>query len=1623
MVTPAEQAPRLSTKPNYLSLEPRLPHEGGPFDDDCPARFFWLTPNHNNDHPDIKHIRILPTADEILCQKRPYMPTKDAHKGTQDRRGKARMLDVQFRHLRYDTLEPVIDACYHASQHLATTFKQPLPLDYEARQRTVRGTQYSLFRDARLEDSRFENDGIHLRLSFACPTRLRERQMLSSGHFESGMLMALIGLDSENTLSTAFLKVEMCQSTFSMKPITGNHLRASVVASFAEPSDTTTMRQTLYGLKGLLNEEKFVVVEFPKVLVAGFYWILKHLQLLNGSNAEIAFSDLIASSHTPHYQQIAPPAYSEAGNSPFDLSVLQETNQSKSRHPLQLEPGFMALVPVKQEAIIEDVCSSTTLDHGQATALCESLSRGLAFTQGPPGTGKTFLGVSLAKVILKHAPQKPILVACMTNHALDNFLGDLLKQGITKIARIGSGSKEEWTNKYTMPSIRQNFGKREKGCGEQMNIDEAHASVQALWTQGTTWCEALNTCTLTWATVADHLKTKYPYMFGDFSTYESPREQKVSDIRQARSKAGGYAFEHWCFGKDLIDTEEFSRNAGSFFGKHTADVCPAETSSELKSYSIDLSLHPRHIPVSYPYDYFGESVWSMPMGVRAAWITRWKSELGESSPVDKLIEIQRRYLEAKKTKQDFLNQSDAKCLANQEVIGLTTTACAKYWPMLKSLDLQTLICEEAGEVSEAQTITTLLPSIKHAIFIGDPLQLRPQVNQPNLSLETPYGAKYRLDESLFERMVMSRASGVRPLPASKLTLQRRMHPDVAELMRATLYPFLKDHLSTSHLPVAGLAHRTFWLDHQEPEDVPNSLAVSKKSYSNAFECAMVCELVRYLLNTNDFGSGEIAILVPYSQQLACLKEKLSGTCTCSIALSEKDKEDLMDMGLLDESEQSQFKTDVEVFPMVRLATIDGFQGEEAKVIILSTVRSNLQDRVGFLQTTNRINVACSRARNGFYIVGNSTLLRTIDMVDSDAHSPPTAPGILTWRRRSLGLDNSKMWLLAMKHVATCSAVDTVAPRSVTNLFSTLGCAASNLAASDMKDVATNVTKRAASLTLYHAAIHTWSSALMWKKGKKIRESARPNWSQSPYRVDTRCNAPALPRTSLLFAAPNANSSTNVVINAAADTRNLRRTTSMAYVKGPATNNTLAVTIVRPSATLVLVRRAIYLASNLVSMVGYAEDLVESSATHVSSHARRLPVSMGIAPPSVRYHVVGCLAARLARMFCLARISVRGFAENAVPACVCNARKGLCLRKLRFSFLAATISTLQNSTFSSGLCPECGALCDSVPRYRHVRQFQLAPDTLERLCKMFGRKMHIFAENIRDYRKNLQKGLKWFYDNFEPGPLTGKANAAMIKARMLFIIPVETAITRFRDDVMVRVENDMAYTALLLGKKYLFVPISLSFKLRLDLLHLHCRLTVLQEAARIVLFLREFDNPRHTEHMAKTLEMHTIQEVDENVVEAEKLAEQCRSNSLLRLEAETVLVQLCLDAVAESLASAVDNLDRHERVQDLIAENPDTAGVLESCYQSLDPYTKGKETTAELWTAKTQEFWDKWGVHEVGSLIYCKRGHPYSRKAFQGCPECGGRKVYRKQNENGDEFVKNLDRGMFLTAMARMSYQR
>jgi hypothetical protein len=64
---------------------------------------------------------------------------------------------------------------------------------------------------------------------------------------------------------------------------------------------------------------------------------------------------------------------------------------------------------------------------------------------------------------------------------------------------------------------------------------------------------------------------------------------------------------------------------------------------------------------------------------------------------------------------------------------------------------------------------------------------------------------------------------------------------------------------------------------------------------------------------------------------------------------------------------------------VRFATVDNFQGEEAKFVIVSLVRRNPNNNLGLLRTPNRINVLLSRAQHSMYIFGNMDTTRNVSI--------------------------------------------------------------------------------------------------------------------------------------------------------------------------------------------------------------------------------------------------------------------------------------------------------------------------------------------------------------------------------------------------------------------------------------------------------------------------------------------------------------------------------------------------------------------------------------------------------------------------------------------------------------------
>lgn len=298
-------------------------------------------------------------------------------------------------------------------------------------------------------------------------------------------------------------------------------------------------------------------------------------------------------------------------------------------------------------------------------------------------------------------------------------------------------------------------------------------------------------------------------------------------------------------------------------------------------------------------------------------------------------------------------EQDLRCLKEARVVGVTTTGLAKNIKLLRRLPSKVLVCEEAGEVLEAHMLTALLPSLQQCIFIGDHEQLRPQIQNYELQVANPRGKQYSLDVSLFERLVKPLVQMDAPVQFSSLEIQRRMHPSISDLIRSTLYPDLKDHESVSkHEAVTGVQKRLFWFDHNHLETESDV----DTSHTNMFEVEMTAGLVSHLVRQGCYQSEDIVVLTPYLGQLLMLRRHLASRF--EIVIDEEDSNALAEAGMdSDESDDdSPGVSRTTLLKALRISTVDNFQGEEAKVVVISLVRSNKDKKCGFLRTTNRINV-------------------------------------------------------------------------------------------------------------------------------------------------------------------------------------------------------------------------------------------------------------------------------------------------------------------------------------------------------------------------------------------------------------------------------------------------------------------------------------------------------------------------------------------------------------------------------------------------------------------------------------------------------------------------------------------
>jgi len=68
--------------------------------------------------------------------------------------------------------------------------------------------------------------------------------------------------------------------------------------------------------------------------------------------------------------------------------------------------------------------------------------------------------------------------------------------------------------------------------------------------------------------------------------------------------------------------------------------------------------------------------------------------------------------------------------------------------------------------------------------------------------------------------------------------------------------------------------------------------------------------------------------------------------------------------------------------LITIDTVDGFQGQERDLMLISLTRSNEKGEIGFLADERRMNVALTRAKRKLILIGDSSTLAQNPFFDS-----------------------------------------------------------------------------------------------------------------------------------------------------------------------------------------------------------------------------------------------------------------------------------------------------------------------------------------------------------------------------------------------------------------------------------------------------------------------------------------------------------------------------------------------------------------------------------------------------------------------------------------------------------------
>ncbi|KGK17164.1 AAA domain-containing protein [Vibrio navarrensis] len=552
------------------------------------------------------------------------------------------------------------------------------------------------------------------------------------------------------------------------------------------------------------------------------------------------------------------------------------------------------------------------LDESKRAAFLYLLQNPLSVLMGPPGTGKTTLLSATLDYLLNDAGVRRVLVVSQSHTAVDE---------VANRVRELSFKRQEQSPDFKLPSIVR--------LGERRRVSEGMLDVHTNALQAQARTAFHRDLEVRLLALSARLKLPQAFVLESAALYRAcgrelfeftPARNEVKDAQQDNVEL-----------ESLPNAKRMARLAAE---RRLENLTDALTGRLLSFTDMPDQVLSHNKPLLAVLNMIAE-----------------RHQINNPQRIERMAEVIKvAHHWFQRLATDETGYASFAARTRQLVVGtLVGIGHGGYQLDKNAFDL--VVIDEAARATFSE-LAIAMQSAKRVLLVGDYKQLAPSYDASHVRQVARDLGLNEVDvkQTDFERAYVLNDGHM-------LSKQYRMAPAIGDIISHCFYegtlatgrPPAPDWMSSLPIPW----NRTVsWIDTSDSEVLETNI---DKGVANEVEVNLLCSLLRQLVDdeqamahlrqwNDEDTTPAIGVITGYRKQVELLQKRL-------------------------ESESWA----VPIRSMMKIDTIDSYQGSENRIILLSLVRHNAEQKGGFMTDNARVNVALSRAKERLLIIGAGSM--------------------------------------------------------------------------------------------------------------------------------------------------------------------------------------------------------------------------------------------------------------------------------------------------------------------------------------------------------------------------------------------------------------------------------------------------------------------------------------------------------------------------------------------------------------------------------------------------------------------------------------------------------------------------